>query len=178
MTRPDGSPAGGATLQVTAVVPAGAFASGSPLQLNATSLPDGTFRINQVTPGEYRLIARAPADPRPPAPPTGGLVTPGPTGPQLWATSDLSVAGSDVTGVTLALEPGFTVAGSIRFVSETLKPPADLTRLRLALVPPSMVSSRPGTAITSIAFTAPVTLRADGSFELVRRRAGDVPRYS
>ena len=169
VTRPDGSPAGGATLQLAAVVPAGAFASGSPLQLNATSLPDGTFRINQVTPGEYRLIARAPADPRPPAPPAGGLVTvtPGPAGPQLWAMSDLSVAGSDVTGVTLALEPGFTIAGHIRFVSETLKPPADLTRLRVALVPPSMIGSKPGTSITSIAFTAPVTLRADGSFELV-----------
>jgi Carboxypeptidase regulatory-like domain len=166
VTRPDGSPAGGATLQLTAVVPSGAFASGSPLQLNATSLPDGTFRINQVTPGEYRLIARAPADPRPPAPPTGGLITPGPTGPQLWATSDLSVAGSDVTGVTLALESGMTIAGTVRFVSETLKPPADLTRLRIVLVPPSAISNRPGTSVTTIAFVPPVNLRADGSFEI------------
>ncbi len=165
VARPDGSPAGGTTLQLTAVVPSGAFSSGSPLVLNATSLPDGTFRINQVTPGEYRLVARASADPRPPAP-TPGMVTPGPTGPQLWATTDLSVSGSDVSGLALALEPGFTVAGSVRFVSDSLKPPADLTRVRVALVPPTVIGSKPGTPVTTIAFVPPVNLRADGSFEI------------
>jgi hypothetical protein len=61
---------------------------------------------------------------------------------------------------------GATIVGSVAFESETLKPPADLTRLFVWLVPPSMLTLKQGTPITAIAFVPPTPVRADGTFEV------------
>jgi hypothetical protein len=64
------------------------------------------------------------------------------------------------------VEPGATISGRVRFDSATAKPPADLTRIRVAVVPQEVLAQRPGTSIRTIAFSPPVALRADGSFEV------------
>jgi Carboxypeptidase regulatory-like domain len=164
LTRPDGQRGTGAEVQLT---PAGSsdFVTEQESILNATVDPDGTFRFRQVTPGNYTLFARAPAQPPAASPRTAGLVTPGPQGPQLWATTPLSV-GSDISGIALTLRPAFTLSGRVRFDSGTLKPPENLTQLRVMLFPPEIQNVRSGVPIRSIAFVPPGTVRADGTFEL------------
>ncbi len=166
VTRPDGSPAGGATLQMTAVASNAPFSSDAPAPINATASSDGSFRISQVTPGDYRLIAKAPvAISPPPAPGAGGfVVSPGNTQPSLWSQSDVSVTGSDITGLRLSLAPGITIIGTVTF-DGTSKPPTDLTKIQVWLKMPNL-PQRPGTPITSIAFVLPTFVRPNGSFEI------------
>jgi hypothetical protein len=166
---PDGRPAAGAAVQLTAEVPDGPFKPESRLELNATADAEGRFRIVQAAPGEYQIIARAAA--APPPPPTPGIVTPGPVGPQFWASTRLSIGAADVDGLTLNVAPGFTIAGRVVFQSDTQKPPANAA-LRVFLVPSSVAAQRPGTSITTIAFVPPVTVRPDGTFEVVNLPPG------
>jgi hypothetical protein len=108
---------------------------------------DGSFTFQNVTPGDYRVIARAPvmavAEPDAGAPPDvagrGGRGR-GRGGPfagiaqMLWASTDVAVAGHDVSDVTLNLQPGMTIAGRLAFDSATTQPP-DVTTARVNLVP-------------------------------------------
>jgi hypothetical protein len=165
VTRPDGAPAAGTTLQLEAVVSDGPFVTDT-TTIDATAGADGSFRIAQVTPGQYRLVARAPITPAPPPSPRGGLVTPPTALSSLWAVADVAVVGSDISGLSLALGPGVTVSGRIAFDGKTLAPPADLTQFRVWLMLPEMDQLRPGTPIRSIAFAPPVQVRADGSFSI------------
>ena len=164
IARPDGQPAPGVSVQLSAVMSAGPFAAGSPLVLTATSGPDGAFRINQVTPGDYDLLARGSLQAAPPSD-RGGFVTPGPAG-GYWAQTAISVGGTDVRGLALTLEPGVTVRGTVVFEGDSLKPPANLTLLRIGLFPPSVLSLPPGASVNTIAFSPSVAVRADGSFEI------------
>lgn len=166
---PDGRPAAGAAVQLTAEVPDGPFKPESRLELNATADAEGRFRIVQAAPGEYQIIARAAA--APPPPPTPGIVTPGPVGPQLWASTRLSVGAANVEGLALNVAPGFTIAGRVVFQSDTQKPPANAV-LRVFLVPSSVAAQRPGTSITTIAYVPPVTVRPDGTFEVANLPPG------
>ena len=166
---PDGRPAAGAAVQLTAEVPDGPFKPESRLELNATADAEGKFRIVQAAPGEYQIIARAAA--APPPPPTPGIVTPGPVGPQLWASTRLSVGAANVEGLTLNVAPGFTIAGRVAFQSDTQKPPANAA-LRVFFVPSSVAAQRSGTSITTIAFVPPVTVRPDGTFEVANLPPG------
>ena len=129
VTTADGQPAAGATVQVLAPRPPGAFATLGPLVFNATAGADGVFRFTQVTPGDYQLVARAAA--QAPPPPTPGIVTPGPQGPQLWGATDISV-NSDVRGVALVVSTGLTLNGVMRFDGKS-PPLKDLTRLRATI---------------------------------------------
>jgi hypothetical protein len=164
VTRPDGQPAAGAEVQLT---PAGSidFATEQESILNATAGSDGTFRFRQVTPGNYTLFTRAPAQPAPMTTVTSGLVRPGPQGTQLWATTALSVA-SDLSGIALTLRPPLTMSGRVRFESAETKPPANLAQLRVMLFPPELQNVRSGVPVRTIAFVPPGTVRADGTFEL------------
>ena len=164
VVMPDGRPAAGASVQMTADLPAGPFRPESGLVLNATTDNEGKFRIVQAAPGDYQLIARAAATP--PPPPTPGIVTPGPIGPQLWASTRLSIAGADIEGLTLNVAPGFTITGRIAFQSDTQKPPAN-PALRVGVIPAAVLGQRPGTSVQTIAFVPPVSIRPDGSFEVV-----------
>jgi uncharacterized protein (DUF2141 family) len=165
VSRSDGQPAAAATVQLTAITPPGTLALETPLQLNATTGPTGAFIIPQVTPGDYQLLARVPVTPPPPAPNTG-MVTPGQTGPSLWGQVDISVVGNDIKNLAVAAEPGLTMSGRIRFEGESLKPPADLTRLRVYLAPEAVINQRPGTAIRTITFSPSVPAQADGTFTI------------
>jgi uncharacterized protein (DUF2141 family) len=78
---------------------------------------DGTFSISGVAPGHYTLLARA-------------------TTPQiLWAVADLSVDGERITGLSLSLQPGMTVAGQVRFDGTLIARPADPSSIRVMLQP-------------------------------------------
>ena len=161
---PDGRPAAGARVQMTAEVPDGPFRPESGLVLDATTDNEGKFRIVQAAPGDYQLVTRAAATA--PPPPTPGLVTPGPIGPQLWASTRLTIGGADVDGVTLTVAPGFTMTGRVVYQSDTQKPPANAA-LRVLVLPTSVAAQRPGTTIDTIAFVPASTVRGDGTFEVV-----------
>jgi hypothetical protein len=148
VSRSDGQSAAGTTVQMTAVAPPGPFANDSPLVLQATASASGEFQIPQVPPGDYTLVARS-----------------GSGGTALWGSSSVSVGGADVTGLAIAVEPGATVSGKVRF-DGAAKPPADLTRIRDTMMPAEVLAQKPGSTIRTIAFSPGVPLRADGSFEL------------
>ena len=168
VTTADGRPAAGATVQVVAPRPPGAFATLGPLVFNATAGPDGVFRFMQVTPGDYQLVARAAAEA--PPPPTPGIATPIPTAPQLWGTTDIAV-NSDVRGVALVVSPGLTLNGTLRF--DGASPPLkDLTRLRATVLPPYLATLRPGSSIQTIAFVPSVTIKPDGTFQIASMPPG------
>jgi hypothetical protein len=169
VTRPDGSPAGGASVQLAEIVPPGGFEPESARVLNATARPDGTFRIAQVTPGSYKLVAKAPLQPPPAGAASqagaGGFVSVGNTTPSLWAQTELSMAGADVSGVSLRVEPGIALAGRVVFDGDA-KPPADLTKIRVGLRT-LLLPTRPGATISSISSVGPALVNADGTFEII-----------
>jgi hypothetical protein len=169
VTLPDGRPAAGASVQLSANVPDGPFKPESRLELNATADAEGRFRIVQAAPGVYQIMARAAAEPPPPS--TPGIVTPGPVGPQLWASAPLSIGASNVEGLALNVTPGFTITGRVQFQSDVQKPPVGAA-LRIFLLPSSVATQRPGTAITTLAFVPPVTVRPDGTFDVVNLPPG------
>jgi hypothetical protein len=112
--------------------------------------PDGKFSFTGVAPGQYRISARATvqggngananvglasgggrgAPPPPPPPP------PGAQGPALWGQADVTVDGDNISGVSIALQPGMTLTGRIAVDAVGVEAP-DLTRARLVLSPAS-----------------------------------------
>jgi hypothetical protein len=90
--------------------------------------PDGQFQFADVAPGAYTVAARASA-PLPPGTPRGAG-----SAPILWATTDIAVEGQPVSGVSLTLQPGLTITGSVRF-DGTSPVPDNLSGLRVNLAP-------------------------------------------
>jgi carboxypeptidase family protein len=116
--------------------------------------PSGSFRINNVPPGQYLLVARASMNPgraggpggrgQPPGLPGGrgemaaqGLGRAGgpPDQMRLWGTADVNVDGRNVANVVVLLQPGVQVSGRLMFDGASLQPPADMTRVRVTLQP-------------------------------------------
>jgi hypothetical protein len=115
----------------------------------------GSFRIANVPPGQYTLVARATINPggREGGPagrgmPLAGLRGEAPTprgragGPaadpvRLWASAEVTVDGRNVSNVVLTLQSGLSVSGRIMF-DGAAQPPADLSRLRVNLAPVTM----------------------------------------
>jgi hypothetical protein len=157
VTLADGRGASGASIQITQTPPLG-YTLDAPLQITATAIPDGTFRIPAVSPGDYTLTARA-------TPP--GVVVNSPIGgPALWSEMKLSVSGDDIGGLTLRLEPGPALSGRIAFAESTLKPPADLTQWRVSLVTPASLTSRGPVMGSRFNPAPPIAVNADGTFEI------------
>ncbi|HKW00755.1 MAG TPA: carboxypeptidase-like regulatory domain-containing protein [Vicinamibacterales bacterium] len=109
----------------------------------------GKFSFAGVLPGDYTLVARAQTGP---APARGG----GPSArPMLWAQQDLSVAGGDLNGLSLRLQPGLSISGRVAF-DGTAAPPPDLTRIRVSLGP----AQNGGTSV----LLGDPQMNADGTF--------------
>jgi hypothetical protein len=146
----------------------------------------GAFRISNVPPGQYTLVARATiGGAGREGVPGGRAGGPGGRGPipggrgeflagrgrgdvsptsdpiRLWATADVTVDGRNVSNVVLTLQPGMSVSGRIVFEGTTLPPPADLTRLRVTLAPIVM----PGTS-GDVATAAAGRVDAEGRFTI------------
>jgi hypothetical protein len=164
VSRRDGSPAAGATVQLRVAAERG---PGEPRRFNGTAGPDGRFRLTRVTPGEYRLVARA--APATVSAPGAFAAAPGPaTAGSLWASVPVSVTGGDVRGLALTVEPGMTVSGRIRFErsSATSTPAPNFASLRVSLLGPSLARLKPGTPITQLGFGSSSAVQADGSFTI------------
>jgi Carboxypeptidase regulatory-like domain len=84
---------------------------------------DGSFAFTDIAPGQYTIFARA-TD-------MGAAGTPR----ALWASTDVVIAGENLTGLNLLLAPGLTLSGQVRFDSTSLVPPAELTNVRVTLLP-------------------------------------------
>lgn len=138
----------------------------------------GRFSYSNVAPGRYRIIARATRGDAEPArlPGRGGAVSsssggtgvPPVAGEQLYAFADVEVFGQDVT-LALALQPGSTMTGRVRFEGDTPVPPNVLSTLRLSISPPGgTYSSQAGNTVITNTFTgaSAVSVGADGSFEV------------
>jgi hypothetical protein len=54
---------------------------------------------------------------------------------RLWASTDITIDGRDITDVALSLQRGVTASGRIVFQGSQLSPPADLTLLRVNVMP-------------------------------------------
>ena len=128
----------------------------------------GAFSINDVPPGDYRMVARST--------PCGGMggsataETPQqprqPTQPVYWGQATVSVAGQDVNGVSITMGPASSLSGQIVFDGKTAKPPADLLSVRLQFFTPRALGAaaagiyQPGTTSNT------ATVSADGTFRL------------
>ncbi len=111
--------------------------------------PDGAFSFQGVTPGDYRLTVRVPVpavDAAQEAP--AAAASPGrgrgfggrggrggPIAQVLWASTDLSVNGRDISDLALALQPGMTISGRIAFDAASTQPPSDLSSVRVTILP-------------------------------------------
>jgi hypothetical protein len=122
-----------------------------------TAVPPGQYtivaRATAPQPG-------APTPPPPPPPPGGGqtiqfqtirvappggggggepivvmpdMMGPQGGGPMYWGQADVSVDGTTLSGITVSMQPGMTIAGKIAFRGTRLVPDADLSRVRLLL---------------------------------------------
>ena len=118
---------------------------------NSTARPDrdGRFRISNVAPGQYMLVARGTLGGRDPravemqaveerrAAVAGRGANPAqaPEPTRLWAMSDVTVDGRDVANLVLTLQTGMTVSGRVAFEGSSAQPPTDLSRLRVSIAP-------------------------------------------
>jgi uncharacterized protein (DUF2141 family) len=121
---------------------------------NPSARPDreGRFRLTNVPPGQYMLVARGTlGGPRPPAQVQG---MPAPATPaaraqavertvvdrveaaRLWAMTDISVDGRNQSNLVLTLQPGMSVSGRLVFEGALTQP--DLTRARVTASPVNM----------------------------------------
>ena len=104
----------------------------------------GGFSFRNVTPGDYRLTARAQV--RVPVPGQAEVeVQAGGRGGRgggrgqnvpseiLWANAEISVAGHDIADVPLQLQKGMSITGRVAFDGTRLMPPQDLSRVRVTL---------------------------------------------
>jgi hypothetical protein len=134
---------------------------------STTTGPDGTFSIGQIAPGDYKIHVRAAATP---VPETPGRVAIDTTVPLLWGLADVSVAGYDVSGLSIELRPAFSLSGRIVFEPGSTPAPKDVSSLRIGVSsttqPPGGVSIVNGIAQGNI--VPPVSVRGDGSFEMAQ----------
>jgi protocatechuate 3,4-dioxygenase beta subunit len=165
VTGPDGQPLSGA--QVSLVRALGPVVS----SFNASSQSNGSFSIANVPPGNYQLVARGRAAPAGRGGNAAAAAVAEARGAyeerlvsapnSMWGLQEASVAGQDLTGISLVLKPGMRLTGRVSFESRTSGTPAvqtvAATRVHLTIarggpfstVPPAV--SRPD---------------ADGNFEI------------
>lgn len=179
-----------AAVQLSLIV-AGPRAAGLLGTMGMTAVPpnaQGEFKYGNVAPGQYRIVARvrrgateAPNNSAVNSFSSGGGGTPAATVPsfgstlapnpeQLFAVADVTIRGDDVSGVTLALQPGGTLAGKIAFDSASAPLPADLTPIRVSLAIPGGTSTSSSGAMTvgnGISQVNPVGTAADGTFQVI-----------
>ncbi len=112
-----------------------------------------------MLPGNYRLAARAFTASAPLSEaPTGAVSTSGSqpvTQDVFWALADVTIEGDDISGVTLALQPGLKFSGRIVIDAREQRADPAAVRLRLADV----------TGVSRFVPTLGVA-RSDGTFEM------------
>ena len=89
--------------------------------------PDGTFSFDGLAPGQYALAATTTGQQ-----PARGRGSAG--GESLWATTDVTIAGTDISNITLTLQPGMSISGSVSFDATSLPVP-NRAGMRISLAP-------------------------------------------
>ena len=118
---PDGSPAGGTQIMLTPTDDTRRIPGNG---LGGRVAEDGSFEVSNVPPGRYRVEALAGR--------RGG------DREQVFANHEVTVAGQDVTDVTLMLRRGARLSGTVEFTSSQTPPPSFE---RLAITTSPLVSS-------------------------------------
>lgn len=168
------------------VVPSGAQVTLAPVD-TLPGLPGGTqtvranqtgaFSFRNVTPGQYRISARAQV--RPPVAEAEVAAAAAGRGGRgggrggapaeiLWAHADITVDGRDVNDVALQLQKGMTVSGRLAFDGTKLLAPTDFSRVRVML-------TAVGTQDTEFGGLPSATVDASGRFTIIGVPPG---RYS
>ncbi len=112
---PDGQPAAGLSLALRPL--------GPPLpprlirSSSAKAEPDGQFGFADVAAGRYRLRAFGTTS----------------SGLQAWAAAEVTVGGSNISGLTLTLQPAMSFSGRVRLDGSSAAPPPVRIQLREAL---------------------------------------------
>jgi hypothetical protein len=150
---PDGQPVGGAQLLLTRAGPV------MPNQgtTGVTSQGNGSFSIASVPPGTYQLVARTRG-----APISARGAGAAPAAPSfLWAMQEITVSGEDISGLSIALQPGLRVTGRVMFESSggSAVPAETAARARISL------AGVPGGPANALAAQTP-RVNADGTFEV------------
>jgi protocatechuate 3,4-dioxygenase beta subunit len=108
--------------------------------------PNGEFMFTAVAPGHHTVVATTSA-----VGARGGAAS-----PRLWALAELDVAGVDISGVTLSMQPAMSVSGSIAFDATTLTPPP-FNGIRVSL--------SPDLSVTQVSVgPSQITVNSDGTF--------------
>jgi protocatechuate 3,4-dioxygenase beta subunit len=89
--------------------------------LRGSAQADGVFSISNVPPGRYTAIARSGG---------GGFFAAGGDALRV-ATQNINVAGQNITGVTLALQPAVSLSGNITVESSGTPAPTDYSTFRI-----------------------------------------------
>jgi hypothetical protein len=167
LVGPDGQPpANGNVL----LIPHAALSDGSRMDMGflgsggRSGVPDGKFSIPSVPPGDYTILARgAERSAMPPAAGRGAPAPPelgrggGPAGvaqQTLFAATDVSVNGQDVSNLSLSLQRGPSVSGRLRFDGATTAPDSPAPRVGLIPMGPIQMSSPP-VQVSNGTFTFP-----------------------
>lgn len=176
--NPDGRPAMGTVTLVTS--------SNTGMSMSSRSTDaKGSFSFPNQSPGQYRLVAKGAGGSGAGGGGAGGggaaqaetfvrmvgrggdIVTPQvdfgpqarPGAPSMWATADVSVAGVDITGIGLTLQPGASMPGKIVFKGAGAAP-ADLTKIRVSMLAAS--ASEFGLTTMNVAANADGTFKVEG----------------
>jgi hypothetical protein len=128
----------------------------------------GRFRFGSVTPGTYLVVAEtlsagiasqmaADLPARGSAPPRADY---------LWATDTVVTSGTDVTGVALVLAPGLRMHGRISIESTAGQRRPDVSTARVSITATRPGRGRAANAKLAMDVNFPITVGADGSFDL------------
>jgi protocatechuate 3,4-dioxygenase beta subunit len=136
---------------------------------------DGRFSFTNITPGQYTLQARAVIRAVPTEAEVAAMAARGGRGrggfeggpggrggaitQVLWASSDVTVSGTNVQNVALSLQPGMTVSGQINFETGTGNRPTDMSNVRINITPRGQQGFEMGQA-------APAQVDASGRFTI------------
>jgi hypothetical protein len=125
--------------------------------------PDGSFRFPAVLPGRYLLTAVL-------LPTSNMALVPGATSMEdvrrvaaqtcAAASTEISVTGSDISGLSLALRPCVRVVGRLDFAGTTLQRPAPITSVRITQ------AMRTGPNTYSSSPLRGESVNADGTFDV------------
>ena len=165
----DGAPATGASVGLTPVSNSTDLISAIVGRLGGRPTQDGAFTLSGVTPGRYRVTARA----KPPSADknkdddpmamAAALLQGGGSGATLWGEQEIVVDGQDVSGLTIRLQNGLSLSG--RVVVDTTGPAPDLTHLRVSLATTPTGTSPQDMAMAMMTGVS-AAVNADGTFTI------------
>ena len=107
------------------------------------------FKYTGVAPGHYTITAHS----------TAGGTT--------WARTEVVVAGDDVAGITIAMQPAFRMSGQVVFKGSRLSPPENVSSVTLRVTHANELGqASAGGTRTGNPLVQPAIIRPDGQFDL------------